>query len=252
MYGLRGKVGHYALKNADHVIVQTEKQRELLREKYGREGIVIRNPIELRESDHAAPAGVPGIPGVTSPYVLWVGRADRSHKRPAAAIEAAVTLPDIQFVMIMNRFDSEVSDEVTRKCPPNVRILEWVPYEQIDAYYRHARLFLSTSVFEGFPNTFLQSGKFGVPVVSLDVDPDGMLAQHRCGLCAKGNMTQLVDNIRMLWNDDAERAVYSKAIRQYVHDFHEAGGRVRELKAVLQNVLEAEKPPEPAKKGGSE
>jgi len=53
---------------------------------------------------------------------------------------------------------------------PNVRMLGFVPFAEADRLFDGARLPLSTSLFEGFPNTFLQAWARGVPSVGF-IDP---------------------------------------------------------------------------------
>ena len=48
---------------------------------------------------------------------------------------------------------------------------------------------------EGLPLTFLEAIARKTPVVSLSVDPDGMLGEHQCGFVCDGNMEVLEGRI---------------------------------------------------------
>ena len=167
-YGTPRWMAHYAIENADHIFVQTERQQQLLLERFDRQGEIIRNPVDIS----------PGDPGrwpdrSTRNTILWIGRSDTFHKRPLHFLELARQCPDLPFVMIANKTDADVFNTLLRERPDNLTIIERVPHSEIWDYYRHARVFVSTSVYEGFPNTFLQCAVAGVPIASLQVQPRG-------------------------------------------------------------------------------
>lgn len=119
-------------------------------------------------------------------------------------IELARLCPEIPVTMIMNRADSEQFDNLRDEAPPNVQIIESVAPEHMSDYYRRAFVLVSTSRIEGFANSFLEAGACGTPVLSMDVDPDGFLAMHGCGVLAGGRdstaaaLAQLYDSRQWL------------------------------------------------------
>lgn len=225
-------VCYFALTEADYILVQTEHQRRLLKECFGREGVVIRNPLCMEDAwdgrddrNHRD-------------CVLWVGRSDRHCKQPHLCVQLAQRLPGIPFVMVMNRRHADVFDEIQRELPPNVRLIERVPAAEMPAWYRRARVFVNTSRFEGFPNAILQAGKYGAPVVSLEVDPDGIFSQHGCGLVAGGSLERLAEQLQTLWCDDRRALELSQRMIEYLRCHHEASGRVAELEGFLRGLFE--------------
>lgn len=230
-------VCYFALTEADHILVQTEHQRRLLRERFGRDGVVIRNPLCMDgawdghdDRDQRD-------------CVLWVGRADRHCKQPHLCVQLARRFPQLRFVMVMNARHPDVFDEIQRCLPANVTLLERVPADQMPAWYRRARVFLNTSAFEGCPNAILQAGKYGAPVVSLAVDPDGMFAQHGCGLWADSDVHRLGSLVQAAWSDRALALRLARRMRQYLLEHHASEGRVAELARFL---LRLAKPAETA------
>jgi glycosyltransferase involved in cell wall biosynthesis len=82
-------------------------------------------------------------------------------------------LPQFCFTMVGGPGGSDSSSinyfraiEAAAKSIPNLRFHGFVPYSEVDSYFDRARVFVNTSLYEGFPNTFLQSWARGVPVVS--------------------------------------------------------------------------------------
>ena len=61
---------------------------------------------------------------------------------------------------------------------PNVTFLGTVPPIEMEGWFKKKKLFMNTSIREGFPNTFLQAWMNRVPVVSLNIDPDGIIEKY--------------------------------------------------------------------------
>ena len=70
-------------------------------------------------------------------------------------------------------YRDRVLDEL--RATPNIEYLGQVAPERAQQLMADAALLLSTSDEEGFPNTFVQAWSSGTPVVSLKVDPDGVI-----------------------------------------------------------------------------
>lgn len=227
-YGMPKWKGHYALTHADCIVVQTETQREALKRHFGRDAVLIRNPVHVSPDDPRR-----WLPRAQREFVLWIGRADDFNKRPMRFLELARDCPELQFVMIASRSDEAVFRALEQACPPNLRILDHVPAHEIWDWQRRARVLVNTSKFEGFPNTFLQSAAAGVPIVSLEVDPDGMLARHGCGVCAAGDAPKMREAVVKLCADGARADALAEACHRYALERHEAGGRIAELAACI-------------------
>jgi glycosyltransferase involved in cell wall biosynthesis len=82
-----------------------------------------------------------------------------------------------------------------------------------------AALFLSTSELEGLPNTFLQSWGAGVPVVSLKLDPGGLIARHAAGVVAP-NVDDCAQTVARLLEDRALNDELGRNGRRYVEAEH--------------------------------
>lgn len=239
-YGMPKWKGHYSLTHADHIVVQTEAQREALQRRFGRDTVLIRNPVHVSPDDPQR-----WLPRAQREFVLWIGRADDFNKRPMLFLKLARDCPDLEFVMIASRTDDAVFRALEQACPPNLRIAEHLPPQEIWGYLHRARVLVNTSKFEGFPNTFLQSAVMGVPIVSLEVDPDGMLARHGCGVCAAGNPRTMREAVVKLCADGVRADALAATCHQHALDRHEAGGRIAELEACIADQAAAPGPDGP-------
>lgn len=230
-YGMPKWKGHYSLTRADRIIVQTESQREALRRNFGRDAVLIRNPVAISAGD---PQG--WLPRAQRKFVLWIGRTDDFNKRPMRFLDLARDCPGLTFVMIIGRTDETAFRALERARPANLRILANVAAQDIPGHLRSARAFVSTSRFEGFPNTFLQAAVAGVPIVSVGVDPDGMLSRHGCGLVADDEPHALLEAVTRLCRDDALADSLAAACHRYVFERHELGGRIAEFSSCLGDL----------------
>lgn len=223
---------HYALENADRVFVQTESQLRALESRFNRAGTLIRNPARIASDD---PMRWPARSARN--LVLWIGRSDTFCKRPLLFVELARRCPDLSFLMIMNKSHSDVFDAVHASRPANLTIVERVPHHEIWDYYRRARVFVSTSAYEGFPNTFLQCASAGVPLASLTVDPEGILSAHHCGLLAEGSLDTLERQVRALWSDDVLAERMALAFHRHALEHHGLEGQTERFESLLNETI---------------
>ncbi len=225
--GSQGDICNYALMHADLIVTQTDTQRRLLRERFGKEGVMLRSPIDLSDipSDDKQGTDVRNI-------ALWIGKSNQI-KRPDILLQLAAAFPGIEFVMVLNLSDPDIFQAVLRDRPPNVQVLEWIPFEEVERLFAQALVLINTSLFEGFPNTFLQAGKYAVPLLSLQVDPDGFIEGYECGIVARGRFDMLVEGLDVIRSDQARHSLFARNIRGYVQKHHSLAQKVRQLDQIL-------------------
>jgi len=238
-YGNRSTDCLSALQEADHIVVQTEQQQALLLTRFHREGTFIANPIDEIVWDKQAELPLPEELWdlENSGYVLWVGRADRFHKRALHCVDLAEQLPDIPFVMLMNPRDPDVSREVFARRPPNLRIVDQVSFEHMPALFRHARVYVNTSAlgWEGFPNTFLQAAVSRTPICSLEFGAE-FLEEFDCGACAEGDFSRLIQAVRDCWLNPKSALHMDTSRRRVLAEFG-AENQCQKLATVFENAL---------------
>jgi hypothetical protein len=118
------------------------------------------------------------------------------------AIEIARRCPQIPFRIVANASDEDVRREVTANLPPNVTLLDYVPFHELPPVFGSARIFLSTgnAQYEGFPTVLLHAVAAEKPIVSLQ-DFDGFLASSQSGVICGEDSNAAAEAINRYWND---------------------------------------------------
>lgn len=229
-YGIPHALLAYTIHSARCHIVQNEAQAQLARA-FGLAPVLIPNPMDLELASPIA-AGPPTI--------LWVGNTEEPVKQPQLMLRLARELPEYSFVMIVTPVDPAAYVRLQTQAVrlPNLKLLAGIPFDAMEHYYAQARLLVNTSAFEGLPNAFLQAGKYGAPVVSLNVDPNGMLAQRQCGLVCAGDPARLAYSVRRLMTDEALYTRLSANIRAYVREAHDPEKIIPQYEAVFRSALD--------------
>lgn len=224
------------LENCDLILCQSDFQQAQLYKTCRLIGKVIKNVFCLE----------PGYTHIKD-YVLWVSRC-MALKRPLLFLELARRIPNEKFIMIMpvNRESKVYSDEritaLSRRIAeeareiPNLTLIDFVPFDEIQSYYNHAKIFVNTSDFEGFPNSFIQACMGRTGILSLKVDPDGFITKNNLGLCCGDDFEAAVSFIQNL--NSSMVYEYGKNAFDYVsknHDIRKTAPRyVRLFEKLLQ------------------
>jgi glycosyltransferase involved in cell wall biosynthesis len=201
------KLYSYGLRRADLVAAQTDYQARLLRENHGIESHVVNMMVE-------PPRVEP--PPVRDIDVLWVSNL-RSLKRPELVLELARQMPLVRFTLAGGPMPGGQTyyDDVAAAAArlPNVNLLGPVRYRDSGDLFDRAKIFLNTSMIEGFPNTFLQAWVRGVPVVTF-FDPDGLVQRVPLGRVA-GSLDDMREAIRGLLEIEEDRQLLGRRAREF-------------------------------------
>jgi glycosyltransferase involved in cell wall biosynthesis len=218
------------LRDAHARVVQTDTQARLLRESFGLDSIVIPMPCPGPTDAEFVPRSEPA-----SRRILWIARVTR-QKRPDRLLDVARLCPELQFDLVGPSDGGEYASGVldAARSVPNVTVHGAVPREQSRRFFREAAMLLSTSDFEGFPNTFLEAWSVGLPIVST-FDPDTVIARHDLGFVAAGT-EDLARSVRTLLESRPTWADKSARARRYYRETHAAEAVLPRFESVFREV----------------
>jgi glycosyltransferase involved in cell wall biosynthesis len=212
----------YGILNAGTITVQTKDQKALLHSHYGRnDAIVVRNfhpqPSSLEQNQAQANS---------KKRVVWVANL-KPMKNPEAFLRLARRFSDnhdVEFIMIgawQGRPDWIANVTALLQSAPNVRYLGERTQDEINALLSGACAVVNTSEQEGFSNVFIQAWMRGVPVVSLNVNPDRLLDGETLGF-ASGTEQRLYEDVaRLVQNPRLSEEMGKKALAFATSEFSE-------------------------------
>lgn len=207
----------YGVRHASDIVVQTQDQNRLLGEHYGRQATaLIRNlhPLSTEIIDKSG-----------SQTVLWVANL-KPLKQPDIFLRmarACLDMPQVRFMMMGEPLPSAIQQREFVNAVatiPNLTYLGKIPVEEVNTLLARSLLLVNTSTVEGFANTFIQAWMRQVPVLSLNADPDGLLAQEGIGFCSGGDESALLHILRELLADSPQREHIGQRARAYAEIHH--------------------------------
>ncbi len=210
----------YAIARADCIVAQTEHQARLLERHYRRAAdAIIPNfhPQPQEPIDKSGPL-----------RVVWVASL-KPFKHPEIFVRLAAALQDradTRFVMIgpqargsgVQAWSEALLQSI--RATPNLDYLGPQSQAEVNRVLGRAHVFVNTSRYEGFPNTFIQAWMRDAVVVSLSVDPDELLSRRSLGIYCDGSEQRLQEQVRALLANPALRTQLAQRARSYANASH--------------------------------
>lgn len=222
----------WGLERADLVLAQTASQQRALAHCFDRESRIIGSLLESPETSPPFEARDIGA--------LWVGNL-RPLKRPQLFLEAAERLPALSFHLIGGPMPGEerLFGETRRRAEalPNVTFHGFLPHQRLAGYFARARILVSTSQIEGFPNIYLQAWSHGTPVVGF-LDPERLVSRHGLGAVV-GSGEELRAAIAELAGDVGAWQAASSRSRRFIEARSSETDTVREYMEALSGLVRA-------------
>lgn len=228
------KLFDFAIRTMTQSIAQTTDQANLFEEKFGHQIPIIYNILNiepLSEKELASSLA-------QRDNILWLGRC-HSVKRPELFLKLAKALPQYRFVMVApeaageEKFKTEIEQQAREI--DNLTFIGGVEPDKVAQYYRSARVFIMTSVYEGFSNTMTEAFSQGTPVVAYsfaitgwleplnknanmaDLDVAGTIILTTPGYCCQGNDETFIEMTKRLMNNDDAWLQSANLALQYAH-----------------------------------
>jgi glycosyltransferase involved in cell wall biosynthesis len=224
------------LRSAHAIAIQHQGQATLISQRLRNRLYEVPN---LTQSSRVAPRD----PGAAVFDVIWIAKI-RLEKRLDLLLELAGALPDRRFAVI-GGFDplmpADACSDLERRAEslPNVTLLGPKRADEVLALIALSRVLVNTSDSEGFPNSMLEAWSCGVPVVSLSVDPGGVIVREGMGFVA-GNADTLRERVQTLILDRTVNWEMGNRGLGYINRNHSPG---RAINALLRAAHAAETPP---------
>ena len=220
----------YGIKNADCIVAQSKEQQSLMKENFGKDSVLIK-------TGHFLPEHRPDKD--TPPVILWAGALAKRKKQPDVFLKLAKSIPDAEFQMICAPSqDKEYYQQINELADriPNLDIVGFVPYPEVNQYFERAAIFVNTSSVEGFPNTFIQAWARYTPVVSLNVDPDEIICKYKLGFHSR-TFEQMVEDVKLLLEDEKLMKERGMNGRKYVEREHDLKKTVEEYIKLFETMM---------------
>lgn len=209
---LRGALFEYGVRHASVRFAITQYQAEC----FARQGLdcTLYRPLLLPRPEP--------LTGRKEIDLLWIARC-HPIKRPHLFLDLAERLPDARCLMVSPNENAELFRTVEARARrlPNVEFRERVPYHQVQALYDRARIFVNTSTWEGFANSFVQSGQGEAAILSLAVDTDHLLEHFNAGWCARDNFEAFVARARQLLAEPELLRTQQLGAAAFVREWHD-------------------------------
>jgi glycosyltransferase involved in cell wall biosynthesis len=216
----------FLLRKSDSVFVQHEGQKEILLQK-GIKSVLLPNLIDLSK-----------IPVISTPvisnYFVFVGWLD-NRKGVSDLFKLVEKAPFAEFKIIgPPRDKSGYLYYEKLKSFQNVSLLGELNHSDALNHIAHSKALINTSRMEGFPNIFIEAWAFGIPVLSLYVDPGSIIEKKDLGEVANGNFDIIIEAMKNPRNSTG----FSSRAKAYVEENHVLNAaKIEEISCIFSELV---------------
>lgn len=219
----------YGIKNSQKIVAQTKFQDDLLYERYNRRAdVIVPNFHHFPTEDIKKEMPI---------RIMWVANL-KPYKRPELFIKLAndcQDLKNVKFIMIGQPQHSKSWIDKLLGQINDVKAIEYIPeasFDKVNELLSYSHVFVNTSLYEGFPNTFIQAWMRQVPVVSLSINPDGVFDDQGIGFCSN-SYENLVKDVKKIVLDSDLRLSMGIEAQKYAMETHS----MRNANVIIDQML---------------
>ena len=171
--------------------------------------------------------------------VIWIARI-RPQKQLHLFLDVVEALSHLQFVVV-GWFDPFFNQKTRRDLEhrmqrlENVRFVGAQRFEDVIQLLMRSKILVNTSNWEGFPNTMLEAWSVGVPVVSLQIDPGGVIRREALGLVS-GTVSKMIGDVEMLVQTRLLNREMGKRGMEYVRRAHSLEAVCRAFERIVPGM----------------
>lgn len=214
---------HFPLVRADVLVTITEFERRMVREKMGRDSVVIPWGVPVHpDVAERKPSFPPGAePPV--PFLFYIGQVKR-RKGWDTIVDALALLKREgirkHLVFVTSSSPEEYREAIDRvaelRLSDQVTFLFRISNEEKAWLYARAEATLAPSRYEGFGLTVFESFAAGVPVLGTDIPVyDEFLTDGVTGLVSKkGDPRTFADNLKRLSNPELKKTIIAGGLQE--------------------------------------
>ena len=186
-------IAKYVIKNVSKIICQAEYQNVLIQSNFGKSYNL------LLPNFHPTPENI--VNKTLPTKIVWVANF-KPLKQPEIFLELADRFQDnhdIKFIMIgkptLGAWQRRLSDKMNRLS--NLEYRGELSIDEVNKVLSESHIFVNTSQYEGFPNTYIQAWMRKVPVIALNSDPDDVIKTKGIGFHSN-TFDQMVQDVKKL------------------------------------------------------
>ena len=182
------------MKGADIIINQTLQQKASTKNNLNKEGIVIPNYFPHTSIEYIKNK---------ENKILWLASLS-ANKQPEKFISLIeeLDLNGWKVLLAGDTCNEDYRQRIKQECKKkSIQFFGNVKFVDSNKLYQQTRLYICTSVKEGFPNAYIQSWLSGNPVLSLNHDPNGWFEEYEVGYCFNGDFDKLKEKLQFLINN---------------------------------------------------
>ena len=215
---------------ASAMVCQTHEQVQMLEKNFEREGILIR-------SGQPLPPRFPDKPEKEF-RVVWVGKYWKNPEIFSDLARKFSGKNDMQFWMIgiFPEKDARPFSRMEREVA-NFKFIGELSHDGVEKKLDETHVLINTSEYEGFSNTFIEAWMRGVPVISLKVNPDNLLATEEIGFHSQ-SIEQMEKDLLRLCEDRELYRRYSQNSYKYAAEHHDMKKMARQIWELVNRSAE--------------